>query len=75
MLQDLSAGSHLQRTIWTTGLPKRLKENNQQDIEETWRLSWGELMICACHAGLPSVQFKVSNEFYPMFFFLLIGFP
>jgi len=43
-LQNLSAGSHLQRTIWTTGLSKRLKENNQQDIEETWRLSWEELI-------------------------------
>jgi len=43
-LQDLSAGSYLQRTMWTTGLPKRLKENNQQGIEEMWRLSWRELI-------------------------------
>jgi len=30
--------------MWITSLPKRLTENNQQDIEETWELSWGELI-------------------------------
>jgi len=34
----------LQRMMQTAGLPKKLKENNQQDIEETWELSWEELI-------------------------------
>ena len=34
----------LQRMMQTAGLLKKLKENNQQDIEETWGLSWEELI-------------------------------
>ena len=30
--------------IQTASLPKRLWENNQQGIEETWGLSWKELI-------------------------------
>jgi len=30
--------------MWTTGLPKRLKENNQQGIKEIWGLRWRELI-------------------------------
>jgi len=35
---------HSQGMIQTASLPKRLWENNQQDIEETWELSWEELI-------------------------------
>jgi len=35
---------HSQGMIQTASLPKRLWENNQQGIEETWGLSWKELI-------------------------------
>jgi len=38
--QDLSTKRSLQKMIESTGLPKRLKENNQLDTMRTLRSRW-----------------------------------